>query len=81
MPVKPQSEVKESIFDVSEQKTQTDSAADKLRDALKTSETLGIEKHLDLLATSDSISETARRESVKTQHDIYQEVFIDEVNS
>lgn len=33
-----------------------------------------------MLATSDKITETAKRESVKTEHDIYQEVFIDEVN-
>jgi len=32
------------------------------------------------LATSAEITETAKRESVKTQHDIYQEVFIDEIN-
>lgn len=30
--------------------------------------------------TTDGISETARREAKKTEHDIYQEVFIDEVN-
>ena len=43
-------------------------------------EGLGMEKHIDMLATSDKITETAKRESVKTEHDIYQEVFIDEVN-
>jgi hypothetical protein len=31
-------------------------------------------------STSDAISETARREALKTDHDIYSEVFIDEVN-
>ena len=64
-------------------KTTQDSAADKLRGALKQqsgTETLGLEKQLDLLATSAEITETAKRESVKTQSDIYQEVFIDEIN-
>ena len=76
-------EVKDSIFEVAEMKTTQDSAADKLRGALKQqsgTETLGLEKQLDLLATSAEITETAKRESVKTQSDIYQEVFIDEIN-
>jgi hypothetical protein len=76
-------DVKDTIFEVSETKI-PESVSTKLRDALKVSQE---EEQKSLVASflplgqiNDSISEKAKKESTKTQHDIYQEVFIDEIN-
>ncbi len=42
---------------------------------------IGIESLMESIqSTNQSISEIARREALKTDHDIYTEVFIDEIN-
>ena len=46
-------------------------------------EKVGIESHTESLlksSASEAISEAAKRESQKTEKDIYNEVFIDEIN-
>lgn len=46
------------------------------------SEKVGIESHTEKLlsSASEAISEAAKRESQKSEKDIYNEVFIDEIN-
>jgi hypothetical protein len=67
-------DVKDTIFEVSETKI-PESVSTKLRDALKVSQE---EEQKSLVASflplgqiNDSISEKAKKESTKTQHDIY----------
>ena len=76
----------ESIFDVQTQEHKGD--ADVLLSAIKNSSTsqsekVGIESHTESLlksSASEAISEAAKRESQKSEKDIYNDVFIDEIN-
>lgn len=44
---------------------------------------MSLEQNIEALSksTTEFISETAKREAKKTEHDIYTEVFMDEINA